>query len=163
MVQNAEVLGARFATRSEADVVRTAVEALGYDPMEVSYIADAATCSSTFDEPGSHWQKMGLGGSLGGGTLAGVGGAIAGIGTVAFLGPVSALIGVVTGGIIGVLVGAGLDSDNAVACANEIKAGELVLVVQTHSGDSGRVRAALGDHLIAAENDTFVASTPKSE
>jgi hypothetical protein len=152
---NADVLGARFDTRAEADVVRRSIEALGYDPKEVSYIVDTTLCSSTFDEPGSHWREMGIKGLFGGGAFGAVAGVVAGLGSIALLGPIGAIAGAATGGVVGLLLGAGLASDQAIACENAIKAGALLMVVQTHAGDSERVRRLLGDHVVADEKDEY--------
>lgn len=152
----AEVFAASFKTRDEADVVRKAIEAMGYDPKEISYIVDAASCSSTFDEPGSHWRQMGIGGVVAGGAAGAVAGAVIGLGSILFLGPVGAAIGAVSGGVIGTLLGAGMDSDQAAACEKAVKNGSLVMVVQAHAGDVERVRAALGDHIIAEEPDDYI-------
>ena len=86
IVGKAEVLSARFNTRSEADVVRATLETMGYEPQEVSYVADALLCSSTFDEVGSHWAQMGRRGVLGGGAIGAIAGIATSIGSVAFWG-----------------------------------------------------------------------------
>jgi uncharacterized membrane protein len=156
----AEVLAARFQTRAEADPVREKIQGLGYDPMEVSYIADASKCSFTFDEPGSHWNKMGIRGVVSG---AATGGIVAtamtglGLGSLVFLGPVGAAAAAAIGGVVGLLLGAGLDSDAALACESAVNDGAVVMIVQTHSGDEDRVRAILGEHIIGVEKDEYIS------
>jgi len=152
---NAEVIGARFQTRQEADAVRATIESWGYDPKEISYILDRAKCSSSFDEPGSHWRRATAQGIVGGAAFGGIAGEIATIGSVALVGPIGLAAGGVIGGVVGLLLGAGLDSDKAVACEAAVADGALVMVVQTHAGDSDRVRALLGTHIIAEEPDTY--------
>ena len=160
LIGNAEVLAARFHTRAEADRVREEIEALGYDPLEVSYIADPTKCSFMLDAPGSHWAKMGMRGLSGGGA---VGAAISvamgalGLGSVVAMGPIGAAAAAAMGGVVGILLGAAMDSDQAKACEDAINAGALVMVVQTHSGDEGRVRGALDGHIIAVEKDEYTA------
>ncbi len=156
MMPTAEVFGARFDTRNEADSVRTAIEAAGYDPSELSYILDSSVCSSTFDEVGSHWRAGPIGGVVAGGALGlgtAAGMAAAGFGSgILLLGPIGALIGAATGGIVGFILGAALASPaQASACEAAVNDGALVLIVQTHPGDAARIRGLLGKHLIAEE------------
>ena len=158
----AEVLAARFQNRAEADAVRAKIEAMGYDPAEVSYMTDPVRCSSTFTEPGSHWQKMVLGGVTIGGVGSGALGAAVGAATggLAVLGPIGLVAGAVIGGAVSMLISFGVADDTAVACAKAIDDGALVMVVQTHAGDNARVRAALGSHVIGGDTDEFTAGTP---
>jgi uncharacterized membrane protein len=146
-----DVLAASFKTRDEADPVKKAIEAMGYDPKEVSYVIDAATCSSSFNEPGSHWRQMGLGGVVAGGAVGAVTTAV--FGSILLLGPIGVGIGALSGGVIGLLLGAGMQSDQATACEKAVKDGSLVMIVQPHPGDADRIRALLGDHIIAEADD----------
>jgi hypothetical protein len=161
-VGEAEVLAARFDTLAEADSVREKIEALGYDPLEVSYITDPTKCSFTFGDPGSDWAKMGIRGVAGGGAvgaaLTAAMGAL-GLGSIVLVGPIGVAAAAAMGGFVGVLLGAGMDSDQAKACEDAINAGALIMVVQTHSGDQERVRAALGKHIVAVEKDEYTAQT----
>lgn len=153
MMEQAEVYAARFETRDEADVIRNAIEAIGYDPKDISYILDPRTCSSSFDEPGSHWRQMTIGGIVAGGAIGAVGSAAIDLGSVLVLGPIGLLAGAGIGGVVGVLLGASMESNQAAACEKAIKSGALVMVVQAHLGDGERVRTVLGKHLIAEEAD----------
>jgi hypothetical protein len=154
----AEVLAARFDDRDAAEALGRQLVALGYDPAEISYISDAAKCSFTFDGMGKHVARSSLGGIAGGATLGAAVSAtasIVGLGSLVLLGPVGLAAGAVIGGVVGVLVGAGMNSSQAVACEGAIGDGSLVMAVQTHAGDQLRIRAILGPHLIAAEEDTY--------
>jgi hypothetical protein len=155
----AEILAARFETGDAADVVRRQLESAGYDPAEISYISDASKCSFTFDSAGNHVVRSGLGGIVGGGSLGaalGAGASGFGLASLVFIGPVGLAIGAAIGGVVGVLLGFGMTSKQAAACAGAIDNGSLVMAVQTHAGDQQRVRALLGDHLIAVEADTYL-------
>ena len=155
----AEILAARFENDEAADAVRRQVESAGYDPAEISYISDASKCSFTFDSAGNHVTGSGLGGLIGGGSLGAAfsaGASAFGLGSLVFLGPVGFAAGAAIGGVVGVLLGFGMTSKQAAACAGAIDEGSLVMAVQTHAGDQQRVRALLGDHLIAVEADTYL-------
>jgi hypothetical protein len=155
----AEILAARFETRDAADAVRRQVESAGYDPAEISYISDASKCSFTFDSAGNHVTRSGLGGIVSGGSLGAVftaGASAFGLGSLVLLGPIGLAAGAAIGGVVGVLLGFGMASKQATACASAIDNGSLVMAVQTHAGDQQRVRALLGDHLIAVEADTYL-------
>jgi len=155
----AEILAARFETREAADAVRRQLESAGYDPAEISYIGDASKCSFTFDSAGNHAASAGLGGIVGGGSLGAAlsaGASAFGLGSLVFLGPVGLAAGAAIGGVVGVLLGFGMTSKQAAACAGAIDKGSLVMAVQTHAADQQRVRAVLGDHLIAVEPDTYL-------
>jgi hypothetical protein len=155
----AEVLAARFETRDAADVVRRQLESIGYDPAEISYISDASKCSFTFDGAGNHVARTGLGGIVGGGSLGAAlsaGASAFGLGSLVFLGPVGLAAGAAIGGVVGVLLGFGMTSEQAAACEGAIDTGSLVMAVQTLAGDQQRVRALLGNHLIAVERDTYL-------
>jgi len=159
----ADVVAARFQDRTEADAVRTKIEAMGYSPEEVSYVANPEKCSATFTDPGSHWARMALGGAAVGGAGAGSLGAVVGavsLGSAAFLGPVGLVAGAAIGGVVGLLLGAGLPDGTAQTCAQAVEDGSLVMVVQTHAGDTDRVRAALGRHIIGDQRDDYNAATP---
>ena len=154
----ARIYAARFDNRDAADAVRAKLEALGYDPLEISYISDPEKCSFTFDGMGSHVMKAATegvvgGAALGGGVSAAFG--VLGLGSIVLLGPIGIVAGVAMGGLIGVLLGAGLDSDQALACEKAVKAGSLIMAVQAHTGDDNRVRAALGDRVIFSEDDVY--------
>jgi uncharacterized membrane protein len=154
----AEVLAARFDTRDAADAVRRQIESIGYDPAEISYISDAAKCSFTFDSAGNRVTSSGLGGIAGGGSVGAAvsaGASALGLGSLVFLGPIGIAAGAAIGGVVGVLLGFGMTSQQATACEGAIGEGSLVMAVQTHAGDQKRVRTLLGTHLIAAEPDTY--------
>jgi len=154
----AEVLAARFESRDAAEAVGRQLEALGYDPAEISYISDAAKCSFTFDGMGNHVTRTGLGGIASGATLGAAVSATAnviGLGSLILLGPVGLAAGAAIGGVVGVLLGAGMNSSQADACEGAIGDGALVMAVQSHAGDQLRVRALLGPHLVAAEEDRY--------
>jgi hypothetical protein len=163
LVGPAEVVAARFHDRAQADEVRANIEALGYGPAEVSYIADPSKGSYPFTEPGSHWANFARGGALVGGVGAGALGTAVGVvtlGSAAILGPIGLIAGVAIGGVVGLMLGAGMPAKTAQACAAAIDAGAVLMVVQTHAGDTDRVRAALGDHIIGDETDDYTAATP---
>jgi hypothetical protein len=163
LVGPAEVLAARFHDRAEADAVRAKIEALGYGPDEVSYATDPSRCSYTFTEPGSHWARFAVSGAAIGGVGAGALGTAVGavtLGSVAFLGPFALIAGTVIGGVVGLMTGAGMPAKQAQACERAIADGAVVMFVQTHAGDTDRVVAALGKHIIATESDDFTAATP---
>jgi hypothetical protein len=154
----AEVLAARFESRDAAEVVGRQLESIGYNPAEISYISDASKCSFTFDGAGNHVAISGLGGIAGGGALGAAvsaGASALGLGSLVFLGPVGLAAGAAISGVVGVLLGFGMTSDQAAACADAIDKGSLVMAVQTHAGDQQRVRDLVGTHLIAAESDTY--------
>jgi hypothetical protein len=154
----AEVLAARFDNREAAEAVAKQLTSVGYDPAELSYISDASKCSFTFDGVGNHPGRATLEGIAGGGAFGAAVSAtasVAGLGSLVLLGPVGLAAGAVMGGVIGVMLGAGLNSSQAAACEAAIGDGSLVLAIQTHAGDQARVRSILGPHLIAAEEDTY--------
>jgi hypothetical protein len=158
----AEILAARFQNPNDADLVGRKIEALGYDPRELSFISDATKCSFTFDGIGAHARKASAEGIVGGGAVGaaiGAGAVVLGAGGLVLLGPVALLTGAVIGGVNSALLGLGVSSDQAVACENAVNAGSLVMTVQARAGDSAAVRAILGDHLIASENDTYYGGT----
>jgi hypothetical protein len=155
---SAEVLAARFDNRDAAETVARQLTATGYDPAEISYISDKSKCSFTFDGVGNHAGRAALEGIAGGGAFGAAVSAtagIAGLGSLVLLGPVGLAAGAVMGGVIGVMLGAGLNSSQATACEAAIGDGSLVMAIQTHAGDQARVRSILGPHLIAAEEDTY--------
>jgi hypothetical protein len=156
----AEVFAAHFQSSAQADIVRAKIESMGYDPREISYISDPSKCDFAFDGTGTHWAKAGLEGLAGGGIVgAGVSAGISvlTLGSIVVLGPIGIAVGAATGTVIGVLLGAGLSSDQAVACENAVNGGSLVMTVQAHAGDQDRVRSALGDHIIAVEDDRYLS------
>jgi uncharacterized membrane protein len=159
----ARIYAARFNNRADADAVRTKVESFGYDPAELSYISDCEKCSFTLDAAGSHVARAGTTGIVGGALFGGgVGTAVGalGFGSLVVLGPVGAAIGIGAGGVIGLLLGFGVDSDVATACEEAIKAGSLVMTVQAHAGDDDRIVAALADHVIGTEDDVYLYNSP---
>ena len=154
----ANVYAARFDTLHDADAVRSKLQAIGYDPLEISYISDPEKCAFTFDAAGSHVTKTAAEVAVGVAAVGGVTGAAFGavaLGSVVFLGPIGVIVGGAIGGVVGVLLGAGHDSDQALACEKAIDAGSLVMSVQAHSGDDDRVRAILGDRVIGTEHDVY--------
>jgi hypothetical protein len=155
----ATVFAAHFQSRAEAEVVHDKIISLGYDPIEVSYITDASKCSYTFDGPSNRWAESGTKGLVGGASLGvGVSGVAAALdlGSMLLLGPIGIAIGLAVGGVVGGLLGAGLNSDQASACETAIEEGGLVMAVQAHTGDSDRIRVALGRHIIATKEDVYL-------
>lgn len=162
VVGPAEVVAARFDNQHDADVVRLKLEELGYDSRELSFISDAKKCSFTFDGIGDHSAKAAAEGIVGGsvaGTALGAAAAVLGAGGLVLLGPIGLLTGAAIGGMTGVLLGLGLNSDQAVACEDAVSQGSLVMTVQARAGGSAAVRSALGDHVIASEKDEYLNSS----
>ena len=154
----AKVFAARFDKRDDADATRSKLQALGYDPKEISYISDPEKCAFAFDGSGGQVGTSAAKGALGGVALGGGMSAAfvaLGLGSVVFLGPIGVVAGVAVGGLVGVLVGAGLDSDQALACEKAVREGSLVMSVQAHAGDDERVGALLGDRVIATQDDIY--------
>ena len=154
----ARVYAARFDTLGDADAVRSELQALGYDPREISSISDPEKCSFTLDSAGSHVPRGAAQGVVGGAALGGgvsaAFGAL-GLGSLAVLGPAGVIIGAAIGGFAGALLRAGLDSDQALACQKAVNEGSLVMAVQAHTGDDTRIRDLLGDRVIATEDDMY--------
>jgi hypothetical protein len=153
---SAHVFAARFVSREDTDAMRAKLETLGYEPNEISYISDPEKCSFTFDDTGSHVGRASLEGVAGGAALGAgvsVGFGALGMGSALVLGPIGLLAGVAIGGFVGVLLGAGLNSDQALACEKAVRSGSLVMTVQAHPGDDARIRELLAPNVIAAEED----------
>lgn len=154
----AKIFAARFDDRSDAGAVRRKLESLGYDPAEISSISDPEKCSFTLDGAGNRVPRAGAEGLLGGAVFGGGVGATTaalGLGGLVILGPIGTITGLLVGGLVGLLLGAGLDSDQAAACRKAVTGGSLVMTVQAHTGDDERVAAALGRHVIATEDDVY--------
>ncbi len=157
-IGKARIFAARFDDRASAEVVSTELVLLGYDPAEFSYISDPEKCAFVLDAPGGHVVKTAAGAMLAGAVFGGGTGAVTGAlgaGSILLLGPVGLTVGLGVGGIIGILLGFGVNSDQAEACEAAVRAGSLVMTVQAHSGDEDRIARALAHHVIATEDDTY--------
>jgi len=154
----ARIYAARFDSRADADTMRTKLESLGYDPAELSYISDPEKCSFSLGGAGSHVGKAGAEGLVSGAAIGGAASvaiAALGLGSIVLLGPISVAAGVAMGGTVGLLLGFGLESDQAKACENAVNAGSLVMTVQAHAGDDERIVSALADRVIGTEDDVY--------
>ena len=49
-----------------------------------------------------------------------------------------------------------MKSDQAMACEKALAGGALVMIVQTHAGETEQVLSILGDRVIATESDQYL-------
>lgn len=157
LIGRAQILAARLENQHDAEVVRVKLEDVGYDARELTFICDSTKCSFTFDGIGDHVAKNAADGSVGGRDRGGV---RRGPTFLRRLAPNATRPNRSRGRCnagwgLGLLLGLGMNSDQATACEEVVSGGSVVMTVQAHAADSVAVRAALGEHFIAAESDDY--------
>lgn len=179
----AKTVLAVFAHEHDANQVVIALEDMGYDPKDISFISQENKKEAAADL-GTDVVEGAAAGAAKGGAIGGVAGLLAGAGVLPVIaglligGPIAAAVGLtgvaaatasgaitgaIAGGLIGSLTSLGLSDEDAHYYDETIKAGGVAVAVTAKDGDDDKVESLLANnnaqrvteiHLDASAADT---------
>ena len=153
-----------FKTRADAEAAVTRLRNLGFDELSISVAApepgdvEGVDAPDTAAAPTNHTEDNAAVGAISGaavGTIVGVLVAgstfvLPGLGTLLVGGPLAAAlagagVGAASGGLLGALTGSGIPEAEAQEYANQVQAGNAIVVVHSDENRAGDVRAVFDE------------------
>lgn len=143
-----------YDSYAQARAAVDAIERAGIPSSDLSFIANKHASADQVDAASDTASGAGIGGVVGGGAglLAGLGLlAIPGLGPVVATGwlaatAIGAATGVATGGILGALVGAGVDEEHAAVYSEAIRRGGTLVSARVPDDQVGRIEGLMSVH-----------------
>lgn len=154
-----KVITATFKTREAAFAAMRQMEAVGITEEQISLVVTDETRGRSFNiDEGTKADEGAAAGATFGGIVGGVLAALAGAGALAFPGlnlVVSGAIvsglagagaGAATGGLVGLLVGAGIKEHEAKIYEDEVKTGAILMAVKTENSEQKKAVENILEH-----------------